>query len=483
MVHYTANLTSQGLTESPMAKLNNKQKFYQQKLCQQCRLVITSCALVACALFLGVSAVAENQNTFHDALVDEFSDVSQAYYSDIAKSLKNGRFVFDNMRSLNKSVRELVANKKEPDAISVILANSALILRNVDNDYVPSIIQLLLDHSVWDSAAALSERVIAQGDAFSSSKIHYLLGSYYFDRELFDESIQHLTSIESSDALNPKERDYATIMFGIALQKNKKHREALKIYEQIGTGSVYYGYAQLNSAIAQIRQGWWTDAQISIEKALTKKTPKSLKEVQNRLLLVLAYSQLQNEFYRNARLTFRKISLDSRYVNRALLGIGLCALHQKDYSGALNAFTRLQKSNSDELSVIESYLLIPFTFDRTKELKKASSHYTEAIAYFGNKTRGLDQKIAAIKQSNNFVDEINWLNELPTITANNYRLLRAFTNPAASTKTQRMVSAYQQKLHAHIEQRLIAVTVQKIESINSYQSQSQYGLAKLYDSQ
>src|SRR5690606_31020616 len=183
-----------------------------------------------------------------------------------------------------------------------------------------------------------------------------------FERKAWDKAQQYLSAIEVQNALTKAESDYTSIMRGIILQMHKKHRESVKHYDSITDTSDYYTYAQLNKAIAFIRQGWWTDAHIAINDALKKNTPKKLTELNNRLYLVLGYSQLQHEFYRDARQTFRNIALDSQYVNRALLGIGLCALHQGDFVGALNAFKLLQSKQQDDIFVTESYLLLAFVY-------------------------------------------------------------------------------------------------------------------------
>jgi len=323
---------------------------------------------------------------------------------------------------------------------------------------------------------------LEQGSTFTVSRVHYLLGEYFFDRSELEKSFQHLTAIKSSEALKPNQRDYATIMFGISLQQRKDHRKALKFYERIEKDSLYYSYAKLNAAVANIRQGWWTDAQIAIESALAQQTPPSFKEITNRLILVMGYSQLQNEFYRNARKTFRKISLDSRYANKALLGIGLCALKQKDYGGALNAFIRLQNSSKEELSTIEAYLLVPYSYDRMGDLDQASILYSEAIAYFERKILDLEL-IKRRYAKNNGVFSKQELEIASTILAQKYRRLHEFDLTIASASLQKRIAAlkidYQREIVADLEND----TEKTIDAVKSYMSQSQYGLAKLYDNQ
>ena len=87
----------------------------------------------------------------------------------------------------------------------------------------------------------------------------------------------------------------------------KKHRQAIENYNKVPASSEYYVYAQLNSAIANIRQGWWTDAQTTINDVIKNTHIDNSNELTNRLYLTLGYLLLQKEYFRDARNAFMKI--------------------------------------------------------------------------------------------------------------------------------------------------------------------------------
>ncbi|MFL0799658.1 MAG: hypothetical protein K6L80_04345 [Agarilytica sp.] len=443
-------------------------------------LLIVSAIALLISLSLTSQATTNSEKEF-EALQNEVAVLSHLYYQEAAKELKGTFYIKPSIKALKSTVINLVKNNQHALANAVILANFPLIKKHIDSREMPIFLGQLLEHNIWKSANNLAQHGLENGRYFSQSKIHYLLAEYYFSQNHIDKTIEHLTSIESSKPLSKNERDYATLLFGISLQKKKKHREALKIYEKIVPESEYYGHSRLNIATAHIRQGWWTDAQIAIEEALQQKTPESQKEINNRLLLILGYSQLQHEFYRNARKTFRRVSLDSKYMNRALHGIGLCALSQKDFLGAINAFGHLQTIENTELPTLESYLLVPYTYNRMDNLDQAAAGYSEAIAFYQIKTRELNAQIDAIRENLEAPIKEDMLALLPEIENQTHQMLNELDTEQSHRATQKKIRALQSKLNRHLAIKVIGALQIKAENLKSYLSQSQYGLAKLYD--
>lgn len=389
---------------------------------------------------------------------------------------------YSNIKQLFDAIDSATERNNLPQALTLIKANQKIITDNIDSKEAIKIIEITLDYGVQSLSDHLIQYAQQYAGSYVNANIHYALAVQAYNRQDYDKTLQYLSKIDSSGSLSRSRRDYATLLFGICLQHRSKHREAMKIYERLGKKSKYYTHAQLNLAVAYVRQGWWTDAQIAIEKALEQSKPEKQSEFINRLYVVLGYSQLKNEFYRNARQTFRHVSLDSQYMSRALLGIGLCALNQKDYLGALNAFDRLKKSKDYDLTIAESNLLVPFTIERMKELETASAGYSEAIAYYGVKILEFENypfnhivdipaddpaaKILKPLPKHN-LHQLTVLQQMQTATQGSS--LEIPTTSLTSRYTHLLKQFRQQQINEHLTQ------------LRSYLSQSQYGFAKLYD--
>lgn len=452
----------------------------------KCVVLLNLLPVILASTFLAPSHAAAAQTEELEKLEQEYRQLSEEFYRHQAKQQSTARTVDE----LYRKVKAAANADQSVAAVTSIIANLNLIKANTGDPKVQYVVTRLLEQNAWHAVEILFEHAVESGDPYTTSKFNYLYANYYFDRKAWDKAQQYLSAIEVQNALTRAESDYATIMRGIILQMHKKHRESVKHYDSITDASDYYTYAQLNKAIAFIRQGWWTDAHIAISNALEKGSPKSLEELSNRLYLVLGYSQLQHEFYRDARQTFRNIALDSQYVNRALLGIGLCALHQGDFVGALNAFKLLQSKKQDDIFVTESYLLLAFVYEQMGQETTASAHYSEAIAYYQSRIASAEMEMAKIHgrltgPGSGFTDrEIsdNLLRELPGHVLANARQLDFFSRATTNEQLTKKIAALKQKYDSALLLLSRDLVEEQTRVLQSYLSQSQFGVAKLFDS-
>jgi len=432
-------------------------------------------------LLLPQIVIAADENSLNE----KFVSISEDYYQEAAKELAGTIYVKKNTKRLRNDVEKHIKNGNHALATAMILANQTTIREKINKKNTAYFIAHLLDARLLDSAQKLAQIALQDGNRFTSSRVNFQLARFYSDQGQVDKAIMHLTAIKTQEALTPEQKDFATILFGINLQKKRRHRESIKIYEKITPDSSYYGYAQLNKAVAYIKQDWWTDAHLAIKHALEQPSDTIDIELHNRLLVTLGYSQLQHEFYRNARRTFRKINTDSLYVNRAILGIGLCALHQKDFPGALNAFSRLKSEQGNTLTILEANLLVPFSYEKMGELEQASLGYTEAIAYFENKHRFFEQQMLFADSTDrtaiyDIVQKAPYL--VSEETHHKLALLARMSSSNSVGKTQNALQSLRQSIYIQAAHEVKQQAKEYIDNLVSYQSQAQYGLAKLYDS-
>ena len=248
--------------------------------------------------------------------------------------------------------------------------------------------ELLLEKNEWYSANSLFRRIKDEGDRSLLAEMQFIFAKYHAERLQWPQVNKLLNGVAVQ--LSADNAAYANLLNGTALQHMKKHRLAIENYNRVPASSQYYAYAQLNIAIANIRQGWWTDAQATINELIKHAGKDTSDELTNRLYLVLGYALLQKEYYRDARNAFRHIGLNSRYTNRALLGIGLTATSQGDFVGGLNALSILKDKKTFDLSVDESYLLVPYVYEKLQQELTVTAGYTEAMAYYQQRITELE---------------------------------------------------------------------------------------------
>ncbi|WP_018415120.1 tetratricopeptide repeat protein [Teredinibacter turnerae] len=430
--------------------------------------------IVCGVLILGYLCPGVSDAQESDALNAEFDELTKEvlvqYHTNLAIAENTS---LRDPADLEKLLRQ---NRGAAGALlKFIASNQENLLQNNDPSLLLEAFQALLDANLGGIAQHLLTKAESVSDTYTLSQLHYLIAVYFHRTGQPERALQHLSKIEARNALSEKQSDYATLLFGTLLQDNKKHREAVKYYQTIAPESAYFSQAQMNIAVAYIRQGWWTDAQLAINNALSSDAVNSDPELRNRLLLMLGYNRLKNEFYRDSREAFRKISLESSYSNRAMLGIGLCALNQGDIVGAINAFGYLKKKNENTISVTEAHLLYAYAHEKTGESALASAQYEAAIAYYngrllavGDDDKPLDPGITFeyTEANRDLVEQrVQILERLAAVfPTNNQRLL-----------------ALRDRFRIYLQKIKEGTKNDNIRILTSYLSQSQYGQAKLFD--
>jgi len=403
--------------------------------------------------------------------------------------------IYKNVNTLSLAVKEHLNKNNGVLAANTIFNNISLLYENYDSAEIFRLVQVLLDQNDTESANALFKLIKEQGDQALISNTAYVFAVYSFSKNKWEKTLGILNGILSD--LPDENYQHALLMQGISLQKTNKHRKSIESYTKIKPSSEYYASARLNMAIANIKQGWWTDGNSIIQKTL--KLPSTLKqeEALNRLYLTLGYSFMNQGYYRNSRDSFRNIGIDSLLANQALLGIALTAANQKDYVGALSSIRILQKKNTFELTVDESYLLMPYFYEKLQQPTTASTGYLEAISYYQKRIADIQSIInSEINLQKNQINvgintslkindnPITFSNEYPNyvfinyLNLNNYsKYLKLIDNTTIQTEYAQLKNKYKTIIQTMVRE----ILKKRINHLNSYMDQSRLGLARLYD--
>ena len=454
------------------------------------------CILALCFITsIAISPANASEITDSDIQKQEinFQKTTSKIYSALAKKLYECRNRTRSLKRLNIHLKKLEQKNKQIIGICLIQNHMSLIEKNIDNKEIFPIIQFLLTNNNLALANKIFSVAKTEGDKSLISNIAFIYAKYYLKRKNWTKVLSHIH--DTYNDLAPEEGNLARLFTGIALQKTKKHRQAVKIYSKIPKQSKHYPSARLNIATAYIRQDWWTDAHIKIKEILNRKKSKTNHEMINRLYLVLGYSLLRKEFYRDSREAFRNIEIESVYFNKALLGIALTATNQEDYIGALNAINILKSKKPYDLSVDESHLLLPYTYEKLGQNMTASASYTEAQQYYQNRINNikkinLKSSLSAkqILDKNNIINIENNVVEFtkyyPLSFLENTVKINAFEDYMDHISDEKLKSEYKavKKSHDIVLHKMIGdVFNKRLSYLNSYLNQSRFGLARLFD--
>ena len=456
---------------------------HQQKI--RLTLRIHTLAFFLC-LCISINAVGKPENNPPVADVDaKYQTITTSALRSILKARKEKSASINTVAALYERASDYNKQEKATASALLILSNLALVEQDIENKKIPGLVNILLAKQFVGTASQILAIANRQGSTYQQAKIRFAFARYYSDNNRWNETLEQLKSINISSDLDKTQGDEALILFGAALQHNREHREAIKYYSRIGVDSPHYANAQLNIATAYIRQDWWTDAKIALENAIAASSKASHKELTNRLYTVLGFLQLQHGFYRNARDSFRKVELQSHYSNRALLGLGLAALSEEDYVGAINAFNILKKKDDQDISVIESYLLYAYALEQLGQNKTSSASFTEAITFYENK---LLVTSTAIDHLGTDVNSVRYPYGIKSQSDKALSSINDRLNSIHSILSYNLPQKNKHELEGlqiNLREAYIASEKKYLQEqqsiITSYLSQSRFGLAKVYD--
>ena len=246
-------------------------------------------------------------------------------------------------------------------------------------------------------------------DRFSRAELTLLRANAASLRGDCDLVLASVPGLIQDGALSKEKNFFAALQHAVCLQKVRKQREAIEIYKKLAKEPNYAELAVYNRGVAFVHQGWWSDTSEDLD-ALVNMAQFPNDGFYDFLNVQKGFNLLFHNMYRDARVAFRKVRLNSEHINTALLGLGLSAMHQRDYIGALNAFENLNSSArahpKRSLEELESFLLIAFVQARLKQQTLALDSYQRAIAFYEN------EKQRILFAINELVDKPELLSEL-----------------------------------------------------------------------
>lgn len=400
--------------------------------------------------------------------------------------------IIDDIDVLSSTFKRLAADQQSVEAHQLVFTNLPILADNLDHPEIAHLVDGLLNNNQHQLAETIYGLVEDSGDQISQSSLNFVFAKFFAQNRQWQQVIQIIK--DSFADLAGNDIDYAYLLQGSSLQHLKQHRQSVESYAYIPSTSPYYIHAQLNTALANIRQGWITEARSIIKSLLSKKTEKT-DELTNRIYLILGYALLQKEYDRDARKAFRQISLDSRYANRALIAISLAAISQDDFIGALSTATALKLRQGKDLSSDEAYLVIPYIYEKLDQPLSIASSFSESIDHYQRRLLRLNM---VRNQSFNFdqlqLDAVNgdlvlgenrfdFSRQYPGYVLQNRqylaRLLASSVDKNLTTELEVLIRKYDKVLHTII----LNLVDQRIQIITSYLNQSRFGLARHYDSQ
>lgn len=446
--------------------------------------------LLAGWIFASSAYAQQNEllNTIED-LDQKFQRLSIEYYRSKAGKVEK----ISQIDQLAARVKDLQQTQDKQLAIQLIYTNKDTLLQNALHPSLIEMYKFLLEQNQWLMAKEIQQVIQQSGDELNQMKSMLYLAAFHADLQNWKLVLKTLG--DNFNQLAENDAAYAYLLQGTALQHLKEHSKAIKSYEKIPLTSSYAVYAQMNMAIAYIRLGWLTEAQKKINSMIENPAADSDLEITHRLYLIVGYALLQKEYYRDARAAFRKISLDSRYTSKALLGIALSAANQGDYIGGLSALAKLKQLKTNDLPYDEGFLVLPLLYQKLKQPLSVASTYSEAVDHYTQRLAEVESLMAAKFNADEIMldlktgditiaqQRIEYSQNYPaSFFTNRTGLMTQLSNTTTGqlkNNMQSLLSEYNKASKAILQNLL----QQRQKDLASYLNQARYGLARHYDNQ
>ncbi|RYZ90077.1 MAG: hypothetical protein EOO68_24895, partial [Moraxellaceae bacterium] len=244
------------------------------------RYLATLYGFISCWLTLCLAPAWANSTS--QKLDNDYQNISTLAYRELSQKAGSFSLEQSNFAALVARVDGYITSHSPEAAASLIAANSQLIKQHIAAKEAPLLTWILLQQQAKGVADDIFEQAKNQNDDFITARFKFQFAKYHAEQGDWDQAIALLNSFNVSNNLPAEEADEANIIIGTALQYQKKHRKAFEYYARIKPESVHYRNAQLNLAVAYIRQDWWTDAHIALKNALAA-GPRKNDELANRL--------------------------------------------------------------------------------------------------------------------------------------------------------------------------------------------------------
>lgn len=452
--------------------------------------ITTTCFLLVSLLSANVQAEAlSTLSADLERLDNRFRAFSSELYQNYVGKNGRGAEVIDNPVRLETRVRALLAQGDQLGAIATITRNKALVLSRVNRNVVEGFIKLLLDHNEWQLANELHAHIKDSGLGFQVINVNYVFAKFHFRRSEWALCIKALQKI-SRGRIASANMDFYNLMYGISLQQVGRYEQAIKYYRLVTPASGYRGYSELNETSSRLNQKSSLEQIEMLQSQLTNKAMPMPHEVSDYLSLLAGYHFLEKGQLEAARAAFGRVSTRSRYFNRALLGVAYVVSQQKDYSRALSYALMLKKKDSTGLAVDESYLLSADILSKSQRLKMASAAYSEAMEYYGDRIQQIDNFLGAEMGSDavfELVSDIDLMHEYPEARSlfDNMKHLGVFLVEsdqfASDHDFYRQISQLYSEYSTIIEAMVKRYMKQRRSYLESYLSQSRFGLVQMFD--
>jgi hypothetical protein len=240
-------------------------------------------------------------------------------------------------------------------------------------------------------ASLLTEKV----PAAIRNRAWFYLAKVWYARGYYDRSEQALGQINGTLAPD-LEAERQHLLVNVLMRQNRFDEAAARLSSWQGPAD-WMAYARFNLGVALVRQNRLPDADpVLTAVGTTDAAGSEMRALRDKANLALGYAWLQANNPAAARTALERVRLTGPYSTRALLGVGWADAALGQYREALTPWTELHDRNLLDAAVQESYLAVPYAYDKLNARAQAAELYESAIKSFNDEAQRIDAAVVRI---------------------------------------------------------------------------------------
>lgn len=346
-------------------------------------------SIVLASIFVFTSTAFAEESVKHNASLTESQreDLKKpAHLQDLAY----GEILFDYYRNeeITALTHILIAQKKNylPNH-----ANSAELLSGV----------IYLNLGMLAKAQGIFNRLLTAEDLKNGllAQIEFYLAKLHYKQKDYAQAHLRLSRVYS--VLQTKLKDESLIMLSNIELYNNNLASARDWLVQISEDSELLAYSRYNLGILWLKEGNLQQALPFLKQVYLTFEPTDIqRSLQDKAKVALGFHYLKSKQLDQAREQFLSVRLDSKYTNKALLGIGWSYVEKGNYDKALSHWLELKTKDIRDIAVQEALLAIPFAYQKLEAMQPALEQYLNASEQFQKQINLISEIELKISQEN-----------------------------------------------------------------------------------
>jgi hypothetical protein len=224
----------------------------------------------------------------------------------------------------------------------------------------------------------------------------FYLGRIWYERGYYDRSEQALGHIQGT--LPPELEGERNNLLVNALMQQGRYADAIARLQSWQGSSDWMAFARFNLGVALVRAGRLAQAAPVLTAVGTLQTSDSeLLSLRDRANLALGFAYLQANQPAAARIALQRVRLAGPYSSRALLADGWADAALGQYREALTPWLTLRQRSLLDSAVQESYLAVPYAYNRMNLPAESAQYYQSALQSFATESASLQAAVAHVR--------------------------------------------------------------------------------------